>query len=166
VRRPPDYFEEFRDRLTALGADPVGIGALAAIRYRLEPRETTDVDFLARSLDGIPEAMRALGYTVRVMAQPGEQPYVIFIRGEDVQVDVMLAETDYQFEALARAQDGWLTVEDVIVHKLLAWRPRDQDDIESILATRPTLDVGYIERWAEVWQVADRWQHATVNWMA
>jgi hypothetical protein len=166
VRKPSDYYAEFRDRLRSLGAEPVGIGALAAIRYRLAPRETTDIDFLVRSLDGVAESMQELGYAVKSMAQPGEPPYVVFVRGEDAHVDIILAETDYQLEAHARATDGWLTAEDVIVHKLIAWRPRDRDDIESILITRPQLDHGYIERWATEWEVAHRWQYAKDHWLA
>ncbi len=154
------YSAEFRDRLTGLGLEPVLIGALAAIRYRLEPRDTTDVDFLVRQLGDIAETMRGDGYDVRTMAQPGEEPYVVFIRGRGVAVDVLLAATDYQLEAHARAVDGVLTVEDVIVHKLIAWRPRDRDDIDSVLAVGHDLDEAYIERWATTWEVADRWAEA------
>jgi hypothetical protein len=48
------------------------------------------------------------------------------------------AEIDYRQIAMARASDGHISVEDVIVHKLIAWRGRDQDDIRSMLeAGRP-----------------------------
>ncbi|CAN5485991.1 hypothetical protein BH20ACT2_BH20ACT2_14870 [soil metagenome] len=157
MREISAYSSEFRDRLAHLGLQPVLIGALAAIRYRLEPRETTDVDFLTLSLDGLAEAMRADGHDVRVMAEPGGEPYVVFIRGKGVAVDVLLAETEYQLEAHGRAVDGVLTVEDVIVHKLLAWRARDRDDVDSILAVGHDLDEAYIEQWAEVWEVSERW---------
>ncbi len=50
-----------------------------------------------------------------------------------------------------------LTVEDVIVHKLIAWRSKDRDDIASILSPPPSLDVDYIVRWANEWEVTDRW---------
>ena len=39
--------------------------------------------------------------------------------------------------------------EDLIVHKLIAGRPRDLEDIKSILLKRPTLDVPYIRSWLE-----------------
>lgn len=155
-----DSYVEFRDRLTALGLEPVLIGALAAQRYRLAPRFTTDVDFLVRRLGDLVAVLGAEGYDVSVMAEPGEEPYVAFIRGKGVQVDVLVAETEYQEVALDRAIDGVLTVEDVIVHKLIAGRPRDRDDIASILATGRPLDDGYVRRWAEVWGVADRWVEA------
>jgi len=154
------FVAEFRRHLGDLGIETVLIGALAAARYRLSPRETVDVDLLARSLGGLVEAMRDEGYSVTSMAEPGGDPYVVFIRGTAVPVDVLLAETDYQLEAMDRSIDGTLTVEDVIVHKLLAWRPRDRDDIASILAAGHRLDEGYIEQWAAAWGVSDRWETA------
>lgn len=159
--RPSDYVAEFAELLRSLGTEPVGIGALAALRYRLEPRETVDVDFLVRRLDGVAEAAVARGYKCRVVADDDGEPYVIFIRGAGgVAIDVLKCETDYQDEAMRRAVDGWLTVEDVIIHKLIAWRPKDRDDIESILATDPSLDESYIARWANEWAVLDRWGEA------
>jgi hypothetical protein len=152
-----DSYVEFRDRLERLGLEPVLIGALAAQRYRLAPRFTTDVDFLVRRIGDLVESVRADGYEVSVMAEPGGEPYVVFIRGPGVKVDVLIAETEYQDVALDRAVDGVLTVEDVIVHKLLAGRPRDRDDITSILATGRPFDEGYVARWAEAWGVEERW---------
>lgn len=154
---------EFQERLRALGFEVVLIGALAALRYRLTPRVTTDIDFLARSLTGLGAALRAEGLQVTEMAEPGEEPYVIFARGSGWSVDVLGAETEYQRLALDRAVDGALSVEDVIVHKLIAGRPRDRDDIDSILATGIALDVDYIASWAEVWGVGREWVEATAR---
>lgn len=155
------FAAEFRRRLAALGIDAVVIGAVAAARYRLTPRQTTDVDLLAGSLSGLAEALRSEGYSVHSMSEPdSEEPYALFVRGPGVAVDVLLAETDYQRQAMARAVDGVITAEDVIVHKLLAWRTRDRDDIASIFATGLDLDEEYIARWAEAWGVRGRWEQA------
>ena len=163
---PSDYFDQFRDRLAALGAQPVGIGAFAALLYRAEPRETTDVDFLVSSLHGVAESFRDDGYLVRAISEPGSsQPYVLFIRGKGVKVDAILVETDYHAEAHRRAVNGMLTVEDVLVHKLIAWRAKDQDDIASILATRPVLDEVYIDAWVSQWQVEERWAESRRRWL-
>ncbi len=104
--------------------------------------------------------MRAEGYEVKEMAEPGGTPYVLFIRGDGIRVDVLLAETDYQRQALDRAEGPFITVEDVIVHKLLAWRARDRDDIAEIFAGGVAIDENYVERWADEWQVRDRWEEA------
>ena len=71
-----------------------------------------------------------------------------------------VAIVDYQSVALDRATDHVLTAEDVIVHKLIAWRPRDRNDIASILDTGIELDDEYIRHWASEWDVADRWEQA------
>lgn len=46
------------------------------------------------------------------------------------------------------------------MHKLIAWRPRDRDDIASILEAGHVLDEQFIERWAGEWDVLDRWDQA------
>lgn len=160
MREPSDYSDRFAERLQALGLEPVLIGALAANVYRLSPRLTTDVDFLTRSLSGVVEAMEADGLEVETMAEPGEPPYVAFIRGDGIRVDIIAAQTDYQMGAIDRAVDGTLAVEDVVVHKLIAWRPRDRDDVDQILAAGHQLDEAYVARWASAWQVEDRWHDA------
>ena len=78
----------------------------------------------------------------------------------DGQVDLIVATTEYQERALERARDHVLTVEDVFIHKLIAWRPRDQDDIRSILSTGIAYDAEYVNHWAREWGVEDRWREA------
>jgi hypothetical protein len=72
----------------------------------------------------------------------------------------VFATVEYLDEALSRAESGVLTVEDVIVQKLIGWRPRDRDDIASILDAGHGLDEQYIEKWARGWEVEDRWAEA------
>lgn len=52
---------------------------------------------------------------------------------------------------------GDLSPEDVILHKLIAARPRDLDDIENILDAAPELDEAYLTGWAEAWNVLELW---------
>lgn len=148
--------DELRRRLEDVGIDVVLIGAHAANRYRVEVRHTLDVDFLASTLAGAEDVLRDAGYQVRVVRDEGA-PYMIAARRGDAAVDLLLAETDYQRLAMRRAVNGVLTAEDVIVHKLIAGRPRDLDDIASVLATGLPLDEGYIEEHAAAWGVLDRW---------
>ena len=153
-----DSFDALRSRLTELGAHPVVIGALAAGRFRATPRETVDIDFLVTSLEGVARGLRADGLDVREVADEHGDPYLVHVRGASVIADALLVETEYQAEAHRRAIDGFLTIEDVLVHKLIAWRARDRDDIESILSTDPIFDVAYVERWATEWAVMERWR--------
>lgn len=149
--------DDLRAILAQNGIETVLIGAHAANRYRLEARQTVDVDFLASSLVGAAEALRAAGCTVREVREDGTT-YLLSARIGATVVDLLLAETEYQKMAMARAIDGVLTVEDVIVHKLIAGRPRDEDDIRSILASGVTVDDSYVEQAAQRWGVAGHWQ--------
>ncbi|HET6965226.1 MAG TPA: hypothetical protein VFH58_10675 [Acidimicrobiales bacterium] len=161
MRDPSDYSAEFADYLRSLGGEVALIGAMAALRYRSHPRETTDVDFLIRDMGELPARLEADGYEVKALIEPGDtDPYLLLIRGNGIRVDVMAALTEFQLSALDRAVDGTVTAEDVIVFKLLAWRPRDRADIASILAAGHSLDEEYIAHWAAEWLVTDRWDQA------
>jgi len=148
---------DLRNLLAEHGFTTVLIGAHAANRYRLEARQTVDVDFLASSLIGAADVLRSAGCTVREVSEDGET-YLLSARIDSTVIDVLLAETDYQRSAMKRAVDGVLTVEDVIVHKLIAGRPRDFDDIRSILSTGREIDESYVLEHARQWDVIDRWE--------
>lgn len=94
-----------------------------------------------------------------ILAQNGVDgtTYLLSARIGATVVNLLLAETEYQRTATARAIDGVLTVEDVIVHKLIAGRPRDDDDIRSILTSGVTVDDSYVDQAAQLWGVADHW---------
>lgn len=136
------------------------VGALAALRYRATPRMTVDADFLARYEPRLVDAFRADGYDVTEVAEPGEPPHLLVVRGRGDVIDVLLATVEYQDVSLARAVDHVLTIEDVLIHKLIAWRPRDRNDIASILDTAPVLDHAYLDEWVEAWELEERWREA------
>ena len=131
-------------------------GALAAMRYRVDERTTNDIDLLVADETGLVEALVAEGFDVRPYDDDGAV-YLIRATKTACAVDLMIPVTEYQELALQRSQDHVLTAEDVIVHKLIAGRPRDLSDIESILASGIELDEIYIEHWAEIWDVSDLW---------
>ena len=159
---PPldEWLAEARAILERLGAEPVVIGAIAALRYRQTPRATTDVDLLTKHVRGVREAFESDGYSVQEASDPGGEPFLLIAEKESARIHIMVAETPYQQEAMRRAVGGFLAVEDVIIHKLIAWRARDQDDIRSILAAGHDLDQSHVARWAEQWEVTDRWNEA------
>jgi hypothetical protein len=149
--------DDLRQILSDCGIATVVIGAHAANRYRLEVRNTVDLDLLAATLEGAAEALRAAGCEVRSVCDDGTE-YLVCARVGSARVDVLLAETDYQRLAIDRAVDGVLSVEDVIVHKLIAGRPRDLDDIASILAAGVSIDDAYVVEHSTSWGVDDRWR--------
>jgi hypothetical protein len=151
-----DCFEIVTAVCDYLGIQWAVAGALAAMRYRVDERPTNDVDLLVSDDAGLIEALVAEGFDVRPYDDAGAV-YLIRATKTACAVDLMIPVTEYQELALQRSQDHVLTAEDVIVHKLIAGRPRDLSDIESILASGIELDETYIEHWAEVWDVSDRW---------
>lgn len=159
MQDPSGCVESVGRLLDDIGVRWTVIGALAALEYRSSPRLTNDVDFLAEWHDGLVPALETAGYHVRVMAVPDERPHVLFAEQEGVRVDILFPVVEYQRVALDRASDV-LTVEDVIIHKLIAWRPRDRDDIVSILEAGHEIDAGYVEHWAREWDVFDHWEIA------
>jgi len=152
-------FVAVRALLEELDAAWTLIGAYAVISHTGVPRPTTDVDFLVEPHPGIVPGLVDAGFDVRVLEDQGE-PHLIRARRSDGQADLIIAGTPYQSLAIERAVDHVLTVEDVLVHKLIAWRPRDRNDVRSILATGLVFDEAYVEHWVREWGVEDRWREA------
>jgi hypothetical protein len=74
-------------------------------------------------------------------------------------IEVQTAKTRYQHDVEQRAAPaGGVRVaspEDLIVLKLIADRPKDQEDLRG-LARLPSIDWSYVERCAEEWRVQGR----------
>jgi predicted nucleotidyltransferase len=91
-------------------------------------------------------------------------------------VDLLVAGTSFEHEAIARAVERpvaavdvpVVTREDLIVYKLIAWRSRDRLDIEEVLATARAggvvLDWPYIRARAAEWGVEDRFREVEEAW--
>lgn len=133
------------------------VGALAANQYRATPRFTVDLDALADHDDRLVDRLRSAGYDVVVVADEGERPHLLRCTRGPASIDILLPVIEYQKTALARSRDHVLTPEDVIIHKLIAWRLRDRDDIRSILEAGVPLDHDYLARWIDAWEVGGRW---------
>jgi predicted nucleotidyltransferase len=144
------------------------MGGLAVRIYGI-PRPTYDVDFTVaiprERLTEFYQACIALGYTVadpylggwvdRVAGMPLVK-LRRYVAERGVDMDLFLAECDFQKELLRRRReiefDGdkvWMvSPEDLILLKLLASRPRDFADITDVLFTQGELDEEYMHVWA------------------
>ena len=144
------------------------MGGLAAAVWK-HPRNTRDVDLLVdvRDLrpDELVEAMKQAG--MRSKREPpvlsvGDQRIIQLLYQApgtflDIQIDVLLADSAYQKEALKRAapvkldkqlEIAVLSCEDLIIHKLLAGRIVDRADVAALLrANRAILDRAYLNAW-------------------
>lgn len=145
------------------------VGGVASNLYRDRPRLTQDVDVTVEvnrsTWPSLAGHLRADGWTL----QPeGEYPDVVLLRhATRLPVDILVAKTPYQRIALDRAVQQTLdrgvtvpvlTREDVIIHKLIAGRHTDIDDVERILASAPALDLDYLEHWVDEWGLRERWE--------
>jgi hypothetical protein len=162
VPEPSAWLARVAEVVAGRGLRWAEAGALAANRYRLAPRLTADADALTSWVEDLPSLLEAAGFSVGVYADTDEPPHLLIVRDGAERTDLLLVTTEYQDVALTRgdANGHVLTVEDVIVHKLIAWRPKDRDDLASILAADGARDDDYIATWAEAWDVGDRWQRA------
>jgi len=162
-REPRDFYADLAETLGDLGAAWALAGALAVQHYTAKQRFTTDADLLVTWNEGLIAAIEERGWQVRVYADPGDTPHLIRAkRGED-SVDLLVALTDYQRESLRRAPDHVLTPEDLIVHKLIAWRARDRVDIRSIIEAGHQVDWGYVRRWADAFGLVERVDQLDIN---
>ncbi len=148
--------------LDELGTEWTVAGAFAAAEYRDRYRYTTDGDFLVLWHPDLPDALEGVGFETRV-SRDGEDVHLIRARRSDGSIDLIIAGTDYQRLAIERGAHAVLTIEDVLVHKVIAWRPKDQDDIRSILEAGHEFDREYVERWTVEWGFVDRW-HEALGW--
>lgn len=72
-------------------------------------------------------------------------------------MDLIFSFTPYELEAIRRAvavifdevEVRFASAEDLIIHKLVAGRPRDIEDVSGVLARKPSLDDAYILRWLD-----------------
>lgn len=164
-----DAVRDLGEHLGAMSIEWDLFGAVAANRYRREVRLTGDVDLLLADHGGdlaaLERSLAEAAWTPRRATPDGS---VLRLRHPRFgAADLVLAETEYQRVALGRARAEvdttggvvrYLAPEDVIIHKLIAARPRDLDDIENILDAAPELDETYLEGWAEAWEVVELWR--------
>lgn len=177
----PVVFEALRNStrvLEELSLKYAAIGGVARNAWGTA-RATTDIDF---DLDVDPPQLEqalarlhAAGFLGDQVHGPADRtdalPDSIFLRAgtpDGVRIDLLLSKTPFQVQAVGRAMElavfgepfRVITAEDLVVYKLVAFRPRDRLDIEDVLDVqrrkRP-IDIDHIDHWAEEWGVTDRW---------
>jgi predicted nucleotidyltransferase len=139
------------------------IGGQAVLIYG-EPRVTRDIDITLGLDDSHTEEILSIGATLQL--QTAVKDINEFVKKTNVlplydprsgfRVDFIFSFSPYEQEALSRIcvieienqQIKFASVEDIIIHKMIAGRPRDIEDIKGILAhQRNSIDFKYIERW-------------------
>jgi predicted nucleotidyltransferase len=150
-------------QLEGAGLPYMVIGDQAVLLYG-EPRLTKDIDVtLGATLDRLPEVLElveAMGleplvdpeqFTRETMVLPCRDP------GTEVRVDLIFSYSPYERQALERArpielagdQVRFASLEDVIIHKVIAGRPRDMEDVKGMLIKNPGADIDYVRSWLQ-----------------
>ncbi len=161
-------FEELLSRigtaLTDCALPYMVIGGQAVLLYG-EPRLTRDIDItLGIGPDRVKtviDAAIALGLTVLP-----EEPEVFVKQSmvlpaldkeSGIRVDFIFSVTPYEREAISRARFvplggrdvAFASVEDLVIHKIFAGRPRDLEDVRSVILKNSSIDIKYVQDWLE-----------------
>jgi hypothetical protein len=134
-----------------------------AVLIHGEPRLTRDIDItLGVDSSHLKNVLAAIS---AVSLIPAVKDVELFVRKTNVlpitdtesniRVDLIFSFTPYESEAIRRAVSvvfddapvRFASAEDLIIHKLVAGRPRDLEDVTGILARKPSLDEAYLIQW-------------------
>ena len=137
------------------------IGGQAVLLYG-EPRLTRDIDVtlginvdrvsdlltLAKQLALTPLADPEI-FTRQTMVLPCQDP------ATGIRIDFIFSHSPYEQQAIRRAAVvtigqvpvRFATAEDLIVHKMIAHRPRDIEVVTNVALKQPRLDLAYIRHW-------------------
>jgi predicted nucleotidyltransferase len=161
-------FEELLARLArelGLAQIPYMVIGGQAVQVYGEPRLTKDIDItLGLGIDGVDRVLAVCrSARLKPLADDVERfaRDTMVIPAQDqssgIRVDFILSFSDYERQAIDRATKvmvgptpvRFAALEDLVVHKLVAGRPRDLEDARIVLAKNPKFDRAYIERWLE-----------------
>lgn len=109
-------------------------------------------------VDEIVEMVQGLGWKLLVENAHKfvQRTLVLPCQAENgVRVDFIFSFSSYERQAIQRARRvslgdaevAFATVEDLLIHKMVAGRPRDLEDVAAILRKNPSLDLGYLQEW-------------------
>lgn len=171
--------EKIAQGLDARGVPYMVIGGQAVLIYG-EPRLTKDIDVTlgigAERAQEIWDMAAHWGWQIlvpsplefvrRTMVLPCVEPE------SGIRIDLIFSWSPYERQAIERArrvrigqaQVRFAAPEDVIVHKIIAGRPRDLEDVRVLLLRVKDLDRAYVRSWLEQFQAAlderyvARWQ--------
>jgi hypothetical protein len=161
-------FEALLERLARAldrhGIPYMVIGGQAVLLYG-EPRLTRDIDLTIGwgpdQVDRLLKMTREENWKV-LAPEPAafvQETFVLPCLDEEsgIRLDFVFSLSDYEQKALGRvhrtpmgaASVRFASVEDILIHKLLAGRPRDLEDARSILLKNHPLDQAYLTHWLD-----------------
>lgn len=159
----------FEKLLSRIGANlnkrslPYMIIGGQAVLLHGEPRLTRDIDItLGVNTDHLDELL-SLVQELSLKSIPNDiesfvrQTMVLPALDETtgIRVDFIFSFTPYEIEAIKRAvkvvildqEVNFASPEDLIIHKIFAGRPRDIEDVRTVILKNPQIDIRYIRGW-------------------
>ena len=138
------------------------IGGQAVLLYG-EPRLTKDIDItLGIGIDGLKDINSIIQkLNLKALVNEGflQKTMVLLAIDEKtgIRVDFIFSFSRYEKQAIKRAPDikfgntvvKFASLEDVVIHKIIAGRARDIEDVRSIILKNSDYDTKYIVRWLE-----------------
>jgi len=138
------------------------IGGQAVLLYG-EPRLTRDIDItLGINVEGLTKVKNIISIIGLKSLIEKEKEFVernlvlpTLDNKSGIRVDFIFSFSPYERQAIERAKDirlgrslvRFASLEDVVIHKVIAGRARDLEDVKSILLKNPKYDSVYIESW-------------------
>ena len=140
------------------------IGGQAVLLYG-EPRLTRDIDItLGIGINGLKKIKEVVSVVSLKILVKKEEEFVkrnmvlpTIDKKSGIRVDFIFSFSPYEKQAIERGNEiklgrtlvKFASLEDVVIHKVIAGRARDLEDVKSILLKNPKYDLVYIEKWLE-----------------
>jgi hypothetical protein len=140
------------------------IGGQALLRYG-EARLTKDIDITLGLFPNqaavVLQVIDKLGFKILVDDVDNflSKTFVLPVLDpqSSIRVDLIFALSEYEAGALLRCQPvdlngvevSFISPEDLIIHKVIAARPRDLEDVKNVLLKMKTLDLQMIRDWLQ-----------------
>jgi hypothetical protein len=141
------------------------IGGQAVLIYG-EPRLTKDIDItLGISPDNLDDILALVSRLKLIILTDSPRDFVqktlvLPVRDEltGIRIDLVFSYSFYERQAIERSKSvtfqesslvkvQFAALEDIVIHKIIAGRARDIEDVRSILLKNPGYDRKYITRW-------------------
>ena len=150
------------NELNKLRMPYIVIGGQAVLLYG-EPRLTKDIDItLGVGIEEVEKIMNAVQKLALRMLVDNPEEFVkktmvlpVMDDKTGIRVDFIFSFSLYEKQAIERAVDvkfgttavKFASLEDVVIHKIIAGRGRDIEDVRAILLKNPNYNVRYIRGW-------------------